>query len=83
MLGQKDLWERDRRDESCHIADGSHQVKDHPPSKVRTVDRTRLSDDRTDTFGLDDTPDEEDNSGSRCQNSLDSEKMATRELELE
>ena len=70
------MEEKDVRYESRHVADARHDARDHPPSKVGSVQSCGLVDDRANAMCLHDTPDEEGDASCRGHDRLDSEEMA-------
>ncbi len=53
----------DGRDKSRHVTDAGHDAGDHAPAEGGTTEGCGLVDDRPDTVGFHDAPDEECDAG--------------------
>lgn len=54
------------RHKSGHVADTRHETGNHAPTEVRPMHSPRLGDDRTNSLGSNDAPNEEDNARGGC-----------------
>lgn len=68
-------------DQSGHVADAAHDGDDHLPSEVRAVQPAGLVDDGSDSLGLDDAPDEEDDTSGGGEDGFRGEEMAANQTQ--
>ena len=68
------IWVVDN--EGSEISNSAHNSRDHSPCQLRAVGSVWLLHNRSDTMSPDDCPDEERDSGSRDDESLDCEQMS-------
>jgi hypothetical protein len=67
---------QDIRDEGGHVADARHKTCDHMPAELRSLNRRRSLDDGSNSARFDNAPDEECDARDRCDDGLDSKKVA-------
>ena len=58
------------------VGDSAHDALNDSPCELTTLKLSRLTNDRTETMCSNDSPDEEGNTSSRCDDRLDCEEMA-------